>query len=83
MEKLPTMSLVACLRALCLAPYFLTFVTEFWKITLMGAPETIRVYHTLDDITKTFFKCFYIFPWNSNIYEQKTKFSSCFSELNI
>jgi len=22
-----------------------TYVTEFWKITLMGAPETIRIFN--------------------------------------
>ena len=42
------------------------------------------------DITETHFKYFYTFPCNSmhfycigTINEQKTKFSSCFSELNI
>ena len=65
-------------------------VTEFWKITLMGAPETIRilkVYHSAD---KTFSKYLFTFSCNSKylyfigtINMLKFKHLSCFSELNI
>ena len=46
--------------------------------------------HNFTDITKTHFKYSYTFPCNSkhfycigNINQEKAKFSSCFSELNI
>ena len=71
-----------------------TNVTKFWKITLMGAPEIIRIFE-LTTVLLTSQKhilnnYFYTFPCNSkhfycigNINEEKAKFSSCFSELNI
>jgi len=40
------------------------FVNKFWKITLMGMPETISLPQFYYNITKVYFKYFYTFPCN-------------------
>ena len=67
-------------------------MTEFWKVTLMGVPETIRIFEFIMMLvtSESYFKVFYTFSCNSKhlkLIETKNMFKikilGSFSELNI